>query len=292
MARSKTVATPILENEHVKELLAILRENNVPSTQDFLAVLKQVGAMEKQLDAAVKELAAMRQELKTAQEQNHPVKTALQKAVIAMQGQVLELRDKLSELKKTVIEGCKNAVAEFKEQGVAALDNIARFFKVRPVLEALRDNLAKNIQYDDKAITKIEAISTEYHQAGRHLKNMGRAMLGRETAQEVKPPGKLAAVISAPLRAERSHFAAMKKVSRRLSAACPGWRNGQSPPSKKLFRPIRNRLHRQKKRLPPLSVPALSMRNADPLRANLARSPPSAWIALYGRKGGFSCRKI
>lgn len=211
MARSKTATAPIQENEHVKELLAILRKNNVPSTQDFLAVLNQVGAMEKQLDAAVKELAVMRQELKTAQEQNHPVKTALQKAVIAMQGQVLDLRDKLSELKKTVIEGCKNAVAEFKEQGVAALDNIARFFKVRPILEALRDNLAKNIRYDDKAIARIEAISTEYHQAGRHLKNMGRAMLGREAAQEVKQPGKLAAVISAPFRVERSHFAAMKK---------------------------------------------------------------------------------
>lgn len=211
MARSKTAPIPILENEHVQELLAILRENNVPSTQDFLAVLNQVGAMEKQLDTAVKELTAMRQELKTAQEQNHPVKTALQKAVISMQGQVLDLRDKLSELKKTVIEGCKSAVIEFKEKGIAALDNIVRFFKVRPILEAMRDMLTENIQYDDKAIAKMEAISTEYHQAGRHLKNMGRTMLGREAAQEVKQPGKLAAVISAPFRAERSHFAAMKK---------------------------------------------------------------------------------
>lgn len=210
MAKSKTAA-PILENEHVKELLAILRENKAPSTQDFLAVLNQIGAMERQLDAAVKELAAMRQELKTAQEQNHPVKTALQKAVIAMQGQVLDLRDKLSELKKTVIEGCKNAVTEFKEKGVATLDNIAHFFKVRPILEAMRDNLTKNIQYDDKAIARIEAISTEYHQAGRHLKNMGRAILGKEATQEIKPPGKLAAVISAPFRAKRSHFSAMKK---------------------------------------------------------------------------------
>ena len=68
MAKTKTIAEPLLENEHVKELLAVLRENNSPSTKDFLAVLNQVGAIEKQLDAAVKELAAMRQELRTAQE--------------------------------------------------------------------------------------------------------------------------------------------------------------------------------------------------------------------------------
>lgn len=211
MAKTKTTAEPILENEHVKELLAILKENNSSSTKDFLAVLNQVGAMEKQLDAAVKELAAMRQELKTAQAQNHPVKTTLQKAVIVMQGQVLDLRERIAELKQNVIDGCKNAVTAFKETGISALDNVARFFKVRPILEAMRDMLTKNITYDDKAIAKIEAISTEYHQAGRHLKNMGRAMLGREAEEEVKQPGKLAAVISAPFRAERSCFATMKQ---------------------------------------------------------------------------------
>lgn len=211
MAKTKTTAEPIMDNEHVKELLAVLREHNSPSAKDFLAVLNQVGAMEKQLDAAVKELAAMRQELRTAQEQNHPVKTALQKAVIVTQGQVLDLRERLTQLKQNIIDSCKNAVAAFKEKGISALDNVARFFKVRPILETMRDILTKDIQYDDKAIAKIEAISTEYHQAGRHLKNMGRAMLGREALQEAKQPGKLAAVISAPFRAERSCFAAMKR---------------------------------------------------------------------------------
>lgn len=210
MAKTKTTAEPLLDNEHVKELLAILRDNNSPSTKDFLAVLNQVGEMEKQLDAAVKELAAMRQELKTAQEQNHRVKTTLQKAVIVMQGQVLDLRERLAELKQNVIDGCKNAVAVFKEKGISALDNVARFFYMRPILESMQDTLTKNIQHDDKAIAKIEAVSTEYHQAGRHLKNMGRAILGREAVQEVKRPGKLAAVISAPFRAERFHFSSIK----------------------------------------------------------------------------------
>lgn len=49
MAKTKTTNAPILENEHVKELLAVLRENNSPSTKDFLALLNQVNAMEKSL---------------------------------------------------------------------------------------------------------------------------------------------------------------------------------------------------------------------------------------------------
>lgn len=37
---------PIMDNEHVKELLAVLREHSSPSAKAFLAVLNQVGAME------------------------------------------------------------------------------------------------------------------------------------------------------------------------------------------------------------------------------------------------------
>lgn len=211
MAKKNATNEPIAENEYVKELLAILRENNAPSTKDFLVVLQQVSAMERQLDTAVKELAAMRQQLQAVQEQNHPVKSTIQKAVISMQGQVLDLRERLAGLKQNIIDGCKNALAAFKEQGISALDNVARFFKVRLMLESMRDNLDNNIRSNDKTIAKIEAISTEYHEAGRHLKNMSRAMLGKESIQKAQPSGKLAAVISAPFRAERSHLADMKK---------------------------------------------------------------------------------
>jgi len=211
MGRPKKAAAPLLENEHVKELLSIMEANNVPTVKDLLDIIGQVGAMEKQLDAAVNELQSMRRDLAEAQAQNHPIKTALQKAVITMQGQVLDLRDKLAELKQNVIDGCKNAVAAFKEKGIFALRSIADFFKLRPGLEALRDNLNKSIKLDERAIAKIEAVSAEYHEAGRHLKNMGRALIGKEAVTEAKAPGRLAAAIAAPYRAERTCLVAARR---------------------------------------------------------------------------------
>ena len=208
---AKPKATPIVENEHVKELLAIMRENNEPTMRDLLAVLNQVGAMERQLDAAVNELAAMRRELAEAWEQSHPVKTALQNAVKTLEKNVATLRERLDELKENIIGGCKNAVAAFKEKGISALDNIARFFKVKPLLENMRDTLNDSIKHDDKAIARIEAVSAEYHEAGRHVGNIGRAMMGKEAVQDVKPVGKLAKALEAPFRAERSCFVSMKK---------------------------------------------------------------------------------
>lgn len=209
MSRRRKADTPILENEAVKELLALLKENQAQGGKELAAAIGQVAEMEKQLDAAVGELKTMREDL--AQMQNHPLKTALQKSIITLQDRILALRDNLTELKAGVIEGCKQALADFKVRGVAALDNAARFFHIKSGLETIRDNLGQSISIDEKAISKIEAVSAEYHEAGRHLKNIGRALTGKEAVQEAKTVGKLAKTAEAPYKAELACLNAMKK---------------------------------------------------------------------------------
>jgi len=209
LAKRKEADTPILENEAVKELLALLKENQAQGGKELAAAIGQVAEMEKQLAEAVGELKTMREDL--AQMQNHPLKAALQKSIITLQDRILALRDNLAELKAGVIEGCKKALADFKVRGVAALDNAARFFHIKSGLETMRDNLGQSIGIDQKAIAKIEAVSAEYHEAGRHLKNIGRTLTGKEAVQEAKPAGKLAKTIEAPYRAELACLHAMKK---------------------------------------------------------------------------------
>lgn len=209
MAKSKQAQAPIMENEAVKEFLALLKENQAQGGKELAAAIGQVAVMEKQLAAAVGELKTMREDL--AQMQNHPLKTALQKSIITLQDRILALRDNLAELKAGIIEGCKNALADFKARGVAALDGAARFFHIKSGLESVRANLNQSISIDEKAIAKIEAVSAEYHEAGRHLKNIGRALAGKAAVQEAKPVGKLAKTIETPYKAELSCLRAMKK---------------------------------------------------------------------------------
>ena len=86
-----------------------------------------------------------------------------------------------------------------KERGISALDHAARFFHIKPGLTAMRNNINEGIQADEKAISSIEAVSAEYHEAGRHVKNIGRALMGKEAVQEAKAPGKLAKTVQAPI---------------------------------------------------------------------------------------------
>ena len=211
MPKTSRTAAPLAGNRDVADLLSILREQSSPSLADFQKLLEQVGTLEQQLEAAVRELAAMRRDLAEMERRRHPAVNAMRKAVIIVQAQVLELREKLSALKQAIADGCKNAVTAFREKGAAALDNIARFFKVRPMLEAVQVQADHAAAAADRAVGRVEAASQKYHEAGRHLKNAGRALTGKEAIQKVKPPGKASKTAAAPFHAARACFGAMAK---------------------------------------------------------------------------------
>ena len=241
MTEQNTVS--LLENEHVKELLAVLEANSAPDRKDFLAVLNQVGSMERQLDAAARELAAMRRELNEARELAHPVKTALQNAVKTLEKNVAVLRGRMDAVKQNVIEGCKNAVDAFREKGMFAIHNVARFFKIRLLLETMRNDLTENIRFDEAAISKIEAVSAEYHEAGRHVKNMAHALAGMESIRDAKSAGRLAKALETPFKTERSCFVSMKRnVEAALSGLASLEKAAERKPS---IRKIMNTLNEQ-----------------------------------------------
>ena len=199
----------LVENEYVKELLAVLKENPSPSGKDFAEMIAHVGELENRLAEAVEELKTMRQELQ--QVQNRSLKAVLQKSCKSLEDNISNMRQKLAELKDHIIEGCQKALSAFKERGTSALDGLSRFFHVKPMLEGIRKAIDNSIRIDDNAVSKIQTLSAEYHQAGRHLKNMGRALVGKEPVAEVKSPGRLFKVIAAPYKADRACMTAAQK---------------------------------------------------------------------------------
>lgn len=197
-------SVPLMENQHVKELLSIMKANRMDSGE-LLAVLRYVGMVEGQLDKAVGELTAMRRELNDMREvQNHPVKTALQNAIHSLEEKIAVMRERLDAVKADIIEGAKNAVAAFKEKGISVLNGLASFFRIKGGLNALRDSLNDGIKADERAISAIETASAKYHEAGRRVKNMGRALADKEAIQDAKPSGKVTRVLQAPYRREKN----------------------------------------------------------------------------------------
>ena len=173
---AETDSQPIAENEQVKELLALLKDNNTPGYEEFAKLIEHVTGMEQRLSEATEELKAVRQEMQGLQ--NHSLKDALQKSCKAMETNISVMRHRLSELKGQIINGCRNILADFRERGAVALNGITQFLHVRPALESIQNAAEKSMQASNRAVARIDAFSTEYHEMGRHLKNMGRTIQG------------------------------------------------------------------------------------------------------------------
>jgi hypothetical protein len=192
-----------MENEHVQDLLNVMQENRIDA-KNLVAMLGYVAAVERQLDKAVGELFAMRQELATMREErNHPIRTALARAIVMLENRIDQTRAALETLKSNIVSGCKNALEAFKRGGRDALNNVARFFRLKPALESMSKRLDSLIKANDRTVAQIETMSAEYHSAGLHVKNVARVLAGKEPLQEIKPNGKLAKLIEAPFKTVR-----------------------------------------------------------------------------------------
>ncbi len=197
------ISQPLTEHPAVKEFLTLLDANNLPAATDFINLIVCVDEMERQLEVAVAELQSMRKEIAAIREESHPLKTALQSAVKALERNIAVMRERVEAVKQEIVSSCRDALAAVRDKGLSALRNVADFFKFRPALEAVRQNVDRAIREDNRAIALIDNISAEYHKAGRAVKNIGRAVVGKEAIQEAKAPGRVAKALQAPIRAER-----------------------------------------------------------------------------------------
>ena len=197
---AETDSQPIAENEQVKELLALLKDNNTPGYEEFAKLIEHVTGMEQRLSEATEELKAVRQEMQGLQ--NHSLKDALQKSCKAMEANISAMRHHLSELKDQIINGCRNILTDFRERGAVALNGITQFLHVRPVLESIQSAAEKSMQVSNRAVARIDAFSTEYHEMGRHFKNMGRTLQGKPAETDAKENGKIARVFKGAFKVE------------------------------------------------------------------------------------------
>ncbi len=203
---------PFAENEYIKDLFGILHEYGRDSG-GLSALLDHVGEMESFVRRAEDRIADMKLQLDSISEiQNHPLKAALQKAIRALESTVREVKQQIVALKDNIVEGCRNAVAAFRDRGVTALDNLASFFHVKESLQAMKNGIVADMSVCDKSLANIDSFAREYHAAGRHLKNMARVAVGKEPIKRNRKAGRIAGAVSAPFKAHKASLSRQKSL--------------------------------------------------------------------------------
>ena len=196
-------AGQLQENEAVRQFLQLLMENRPDKGQDYSMMLWQMDSMANQLNSALNELHDVREQL--AKMQENPVKRFVLHVADAVEGRLHAMQICLAEMKERIVEGAKEAVEGFKRTGVKALDQAVSALGVKKALESIQKGIGESITDVKKSIEKVENLGHELRSAGGHMKNAGRALMGKEQ-QEVDggSEGRFQAAVLSPLRMEKT----------------------------------------------------------------------------------------
>lgn len=190
------------DNEAVQEFLKLLMENTPERGQDYSTMLWQVDGMTRQLEQALNELQAVKQELSKMQE--NPVKRTVSRIVQGMEQKIHALQERLSGVKDTIVENAKQVVESIKQTGISALDKTVSFLGIGKALNAMQENLSQTMADTAKSIEKLETIGHELRSVGGHIKNVGRAVIGKEQHRiDGGTEGRFQAAVLAPMRKEK-----------------------------------------------------------------------------------------
>ena len=205
-------ATMLLQDKNVLEFLKILHGANMqPKADEYADFFGSIDTMQNQLNETLAELKNVRKQLDAIGDRKNPVKRAFTAVVDKLQAEIQAIQTQLNELKEKLITASKNAVQSFKEKGQAALNGILKFFNIKKELQTTVKSASAVIESCNKSIAKIEAVSNEYHAAGLHTRNVGRAIAGKEAALTPKEKGKLAKALQAMVRFRRNFSNGLKK---------------------------------------------------------------------------------
>lgn len=191
---------PLQGNEAIQQFMKLLVENGRRGqAMDLSALMWYMDGMNRQYEAVLTELQALKEQL--SQEKKPSVKYVMQRTAAKLEHKTHQIKDVLDSLWEKVAQCAADAVRDVKEMGVSALDKAISALGVKKALETLQEGISGLAADTRKSIVKVEHMGHDLRSAGTHLKNAGRAMLGKEP-QVVNggQEGRFQSVLLAPMR--------------------------------------------------------------------------------------------
>lgn len=265
--------------EIMEQFLKLLSENGrAGQSEDLSRLLFYMDGMSRQLEAVHQELQTVKAQL--AQAQDTPHKNTLQGMAGTLQSKVWQAQEKLDGLREKIMQCAANAVESFKRVGVTALDKAVSAMGIHKTLEAVQQNISSSLDDAKKNIEKVETLGHELRSVGGHLKNAGRAVIGKETqAIDGGQEGRFQAAVLAPMRTVHKMLSSMNNATlaaignvERLETAAEAAREAKEPP-------VQQTLHEEKE----------PEHKAEPTE-NTRREKPSIRQALSEKKAEAAAR--
>lgn len=186
----------------VAEMLHLLEENGrQEQAAEFSRLIAAVDSVGQQYNGLLAEVQDLKRQLDDAAMKRHPLKDALSRTVRALEARVNGVHTRLQVIRNRIISTAEQAVKNFKQMGISALDTAVCSLRVDKLLETVQQKIFMSVDNMEAAIQKVEAMGQELRIAGGYVKNAGRIASGKGTQRvDSGEEGRVQTVILAPMR--------------------------------------------------------------------------------------------
>lgn len=180
------------EMPNVEELLKILLDVNLEQNRQTVHLLMNyMNDIEENFFSVLEELDTVKAQLAQVQQtpQTKEVRHTLADLMQNLQEQANHLQEQIHSMKTRLNEKAAQLVQNFKDQGVTALNHVCEFLGVKENLTQMRESLLQSAKEMQGSMDKIDQVAGELRAATTHVKNVGRAIVGKEAQEVAQPKG-------------------------------------------------------------------------------------------------------
>lgn len=162
----------------IKELLKVLEENGLLKEQtDVKTLVSYIEDMETKLFEMSTELKEMHGEVGKIRDST--LRARCTQLITAASEKIQQASQMVVSCKDNLIKSAKNALQAFKEKGKDALITAVNAMKIPSALDMLKNGFHRAAESLGKSVSNLETVRNELHDVGTHLKNAGRALIGK-----------------------------------------------------------------------------------------------------------------
>lgn len=208
----------LTDNREVAALLRyMIQHQQKQSHEDFTALLKTVAVLEEQLRTTNAELRTVKRELNTVRSDLTPAQRSTgERLVKTTETALRQAGEQLRGIREKIVQTAKKTLESVRQTGISGLNGLSNLLGVRKSLRGLKSQMGRTADALETGISRMESAGKELRGAGEHLRNIGRALAGKEPIS--KQTEKQAAAL-APLRGLAGAFRKMEeRTSRALGA--------------------------------------------------------------------------
>ena len=180
---SQTISLNV--HPQILDLYEVLEKNGLhKQKEDVQSLVGYVESMEYNLSVMMNEIQEMHAEVKRLHDRG--IRNQCGKIISKAEDKIHQAKTMVSVIKVRLIDAAGNAVKTCKEKGKSALIRAVEAMRVSTALSKIKSGFSHMSQSMRQSAGQIDVIRGELHEVGGHMKNAGRALLGRSAKQAGK----------------------------------------------------------------------------------------------------------